>query len=101
MSVQQGAWSRAVNLESLGLHHAFYVLGLPQAVGRASKLTGSAEDSIMHFDCERVIAPRGFSPRKNRRATHVSITYQMLHLTCQASKDGRHISGWAENLTPP
>ena len=66
VSVQQGAWSRAVNLESLGLHHAFYVLGLPQAVGRASKLAGSAEESIMHFDCERVIAPRGFSPRKNR-----------------------------------
>ena len=99
MSVQQGAWSRAVNLESLGLHHAFYVLGLPQAVGRASKLAGSAEESIMHFDCERVIAPRGFSPRKNRQAAHVSIAYQKLHPTCQVPKDDLYILGWAEDLT--
>ena len=64
VAVQHGAWSKAINLENLGLHYSFHVLGPPQAVGRAEQLTGDINESIMHFDCERTIAPRGFSPRK-------------------------------------
>ena len=66
LGVEHGAWSKAINLENIGLHHAFHVLGPPQAVGRSQQLTGSTTDSIVHFDCERVIAPRGFSPRRGR-----------------------------------
>ena len=65
VSVHQGAWSKAINLENLGLHYNFHVLGPPQAVGRAEQMTGDVNESIMHFDCERTIAPRGFSPRKS------------------------------------
>ena len=65
MSVQHGAWSKAINLENLGLHYSFHVLGPAQAVGRAHAVTGDVTQSIMHFDCEKTIAPRGFSPRKS------------------------------------
>lgn len=64
VSVHQGSWSKAINLENLGLHYSFHVLGPPQAVGRAHQALGGQNESIMHFDCERTIAPRGFSPRK-------------------------------------
>jgi len=65
VSVHSGAWSKAINLESLGLHHNFHVLGPPQAVGRIPKHPDGPDESIVHFDCERTIAPRGFSPRKS------------------------------------
>lgn len=66
VSVHHGAWSWAINLDNLGLHYAFHVLGPPQAVSRANKLTEGTDESIVHFDCEKVIAPRGYSPRKSR-----------------------------------
>lgn len=75
VSVHQGAWSKAINLENLGLHYNFHVLGPPQAVGRAEQLTGDVNESIMHFDCERTIAPRGFSPRKSTYASLYTETY--------------------------
>lgn len=67
VGVDHGAWSKAINLENLGLHYAFHVLGPPQAAGRAQQvMTANDGESIVHFDCERVIAPRGYSPRKGR-----------------------------------
>ena len=66
VSVQSNLWSRSINLESLGLHGSFYVLGPPQAVGRGIRTESGTDESIVHFDCERVIAPRGYSPRRGR-----------------------------------
>lgn len=66
LGVLQGAWSKAINLENLGLHHSFHVLGPQQVQGRSMKLTEGEDESIMHFDCEKIIAPRGQSPRRSR-----------------------------------
>lgn len=65
VAVAQGDWSWAINLENLGMHYAFHVLGPPQPARREAK-QGGADEGILHFDCERVIAPRNYSPRRNR-----------------------------------
>lgn len=66
LGVLQGSWSKAINLENLGLHHSFHVLGPQQVQGRALKASEGEDESIMHFDCEKIIVPRGQSPKRSR-----------------------------------
>ena len=66
VGIFQGVWSRSINLESLGLHHNFHVLGPQQVASLALRASDLEDESIMHFDCEKIIAPRGQSPRRSR-----------------------------------
>ena len=66
LTVLEGGWSKSINLENLGLHHNVHVLGPQQVQSRPLRAEGGEEESIMHFDCEKIIAPRGQSPRRSR-----------------------------------